>query len=468
MLIDAIHRGNALEVSYICPDTKCIEVKRLIPPKGFSNWAACSEEDPARDPHIRNYDGGHVKSVPAKRFNDLGLLEYLSKRLPEDVGELLHAYAIPDFYSVDIETEIINEMPKADEALTRILSISITAPNMHTIVLTLKPVESAERVYSIVNAHLASYGGVYPVRIKPFETEVQMLTDFCDFMRRAMHCHGGWNYLGYDWPYIYNRCRRLGVPIEKASPVGEINKENMPTHRLIVDYMELYKDSTIGKYLTSFSLNAIAYHELGVTKIENEDGLKYLYNNKYDEFIAYNAVDSILVQLIHKRSSRIDGLLNMAYYTRMPVSKITGPIALTDALMFEEFWRDGKVMASLPPKQAVREFAGGYVKAPVRNVVNYPAVIDVASLYPSIMQAFNISPDTYMGKCRPTEASGHRAAGRVVTHNNTVYRADKPSVFKRIQAGLKTERGKYKKAKANIWENLFVALEGEMVARGLK
>jgi DNA polymerase elongation subunit (family B) len=39
----------------------------------------------------------------------------------------------------------------------------------------------------------------------------------------------GWNFIGFDWKYIYNRCKKIGIDVSRCSPSKKIyGKDNIP------------------------------------------------------------------------------------------------------------------------------------------------------------------------------------------------------------------------------------------------
>ena len=63
----------------------------------------------------RNWDGRPIKLGPARNFNKFSLV-YFIDGLPERDREEILAYNMPRTYFVDIETEIVDGFPKAEEA----------------------------------------------------------------------------------------------------------------------------------------------------------------------------------------------------------------------------------------------------------------------------------------------------------------------------------------------------------------
>lgn len=473
MLIDVIQKDTYVEVSYTTHEGNIDIGKVPLPPEGYSNWKLCEDDDPDRDPVFHNYDGKCVKRVKGKQFYDLNLHEFLVKRTDPEWQRKIFGFNKPNFFSVDIETRITSDcMPKAEEAPTDILSISITAVNMATIILSTREC-NMERANKIVQDYLAEYGKehnlTFPTKHIVFDSEKEMLIFFLNMVRTRFHLHGGWNYTGYDWTYIKNRCIKNGINIEISSPAGMV-EDGVPVHRIVIDYMEAYKAGSRGNSsLLSYRLDAVAEYELGLHKLSYDKTLKELYEQDYDRFIAYAIIDTILVQLIHKKTNKIDVLFNMCYYTKVPFKRSDGNIAQTDALQFEEFYNDNLVYADERKNGVKEKYEGAYVKEPVFHEADFPACYDAKSLYPSTMMTYDISPELYIGKCKPNEVQKLREKGFFVSDKLSVYRrTETGGAFKKLETKLFGERGKFKSKMLYAWDKLTVLIEDEAKRRGLK
>lgn len=476
MLIDVVQEKTFVKASYV-NDNGDIAIENLpLPEDGYTKWTICDDDDPDASKEFKNYDGQSVKRVPAYKFDDLNLTEFLTKQVAPELRKKIFAFHKPKGFSVDIETEITDDaMPQADTAPNKILSIQITAPNMATIVLLLKKAneENVQKIIdeSPVGQYCKKHGIKLPWKQLLFDNEREMLIFFLQMVNRSWHLIYGWNFLRYDWKYIYNRCVRLNIPFEKlVSPEGKVEgNDKIPVHRLVIDYMEAYKAGSRGNSaLLSYSLNSVADFELGLAKIEYPLTLKELYAQDYDRFIAYAIVDPILVQLIHKKTNKIDVMFNMAYYTKVPFKASDGNIAQTDALQFEEMYNSGKVYADVRGDTKSKEkYDGAFVKPPVYSECDFPAAWDAKSLYPSTIRAYNISPENYIGQCKESEVEKLRAKGFFVSDKRSVYRNDEPGSFKRLESRLADERTIYKTAMLEIWDNMMPILEAEAKKRGI-
>lgn len=469
MIIDIRQKETCVQVSYTNSKGSISLMDIPLPDGGYRNWVICDDTDPDRDPVIKNWKGESVKKVPGKKFEDLNLHEFLQVEAPEECLELLHQFNKPNTFSVDIETEITDDaMPDAETAPNRILSIQITAPNMASIVLALKKC-NMDKAMEIVNEEMKKWGKKYKfiARQIVFDTEKDMLEYFCTKIRDIFHVIIGWNYKGYDNVYIKNRCKKLGINYALCSPTQELDRDGCPLHRIIIDYMELYKEQSSSEVF-SLKLDNVAEHELGMHKLSYDKTLRELYRDDPDRFFAYGVIDTILVQLLHKKLNFTDLGYNMAYYCGISYKAAGKQISQTDALIFKKFWKKGVVYADPRKDYEKKSYPGAFVKEPVTHEVDFPAAYDAKSLYPSTALTLFISPDNYLGKCKKEEVNKLRKEGYVVTDRLSVYKANPDAIFQEMWRDLRTERDVYKATMFAIWQNVEAKIEEEAKRRNIQ
>lgn len=470
MIVDIDQKETCVSVSYT-NDKKSISLIDIpLPPEGYSNWQICDSSDPFKHPTITNYDGSPVKKTTGRRFYDLNLHEFLQETASPEHIKLLHQLNKPNMFSVDIETEITDDAnPDVETTPNRILSISITAPNMSTVIGSLRKVDMDETM-KIVREAMGDYSNKYEFNTHHivFNSEKDLLEWFVQNIRDVFHVISGWYFLGYDWPYIKGRCQKLGIRIQNASPAGKMDYEGQPMHRIIFDYKELYEERASAD-IVSFALDEVADYELGVGKLEYDFTLKELYESHPEQFIAYAIIDTLLVQLIHKKRSIIDIQYNMAYYTKISIKRAGKNIALADSLIFREFWDNGTIYGDERKDMSRQDYEGAYVKEPVLNEVDWVAGVDAKSLYPSSGITMRISPDSYSGTCKDSDIPILRKNGFIVTHNKNVYKRDREYLFTKLWKRLRKERDVYKSdCMMKIYLDMLPKVEEEAKRRGIK
>ena len=449
--IEHLNRGN-LRLSYFDKDG-AVKVKDFLVPDP-SNWEVCSDRDRKKSTIMKNWDGQAVKKVPTRYLNKHSVAEFIES-LPKEDHEEITALNFPKVQSIDIETEVIDGFPNPDVARERITTIAIAFEDCKTMVMGWKPLsKEAERsIYDQHREYLKEFGD-WEFRYVNFKNEYEMLYALIHKILPKCSVVIGWNMDFFDWPYITNRCNRLAIDISMASPSRRTHpvrtKEGaelkVPYHIGIIDYLTIYKKwDRVVKVKESNSLDFVSNAVLGTTKIKYDGTLQQLYEEDYDKYVLYNAIDAALVTLIHKKLRTINAAFSVASYCNLSIYKASSPVALTEALMWRGFFERGMVIADRRLDKPKGEYEGAYVKRPVPGMYRGVACYDFASLYPSIMRQFNISPESYIKKeLDPAKIAAERERGEfIVAETGTMYKREE-SVTKELLARLYAERREHK------------------------
>ena len=98
------------------------------------------------------------------------------------------------------------------------------------------------------------------------------------------------------------------------------------------------------------------------------------------------------------------------------------------------------------------KYAGAFVKQPIVGYYSGVSAFDFASLYPSVMRQFNISPDAYVDMIEAHEIEERRKnEDEIVCENGVVYRKE-DSILKKILSDLYDQRKQYKKMSYEYYE----------------
>ena len=247
--------------------------------------------------------------------------------------------------------------------------------------------------------------------------EKEMLEMFLDLIDDA-DVLSGWNSEGFDIPYTTNRITRVlgkehtrriclwdqfpkkrefekyGKTLETYDPIGRVH----------LDYLELYRKYNYHEMHT-YRLDAIGEYELGENKIPYEGTLDQLYNNDWEKFIAYNRQDVILLKKLDDKLKFIE-LTNLISHANCVGLRATlGAVAVTDQAVINEAHRLGMVVPDRPRRSDdVKDnaAAGAYVAVPKQGMHEWIGSMDINSLYPSLIRALNMSPETIVGQVRQT------------------------------------------------------------------
>ena len=223
----------------------------------------------------------------------------------------------------------------------------------------------------------------------------------------------------------------------------------IPNHTLLVDMMDVIGtfDIAVMPIKESLSLDYIASESIGMGKIKYDKDLENLYNINYPKYVFYNAIDSILVQMIDKKFKTLQNIYVQSIYCEEKIGMCFSKIALAEALFFKYFYEHDIKIVPIDKGGVERgELVGAYVKEPITGKHNFVCCNDFASLYPSTIITCNLSIENFMGHdFSEQELDRFRAdPNYFVSVNNNVYKNDKDYAFRIIQQNLKAERAKSK------------------------
>lgn len=273
------------------------------------------------------------------------------------------------------------------------------------------------------------------------ESEREMIDKFLKFFsEKDPLILLAWNGLGFDYPYIYNRLKNLGIDTNKLSNYGKVTysesefkgmKEfsvNSSGHYFL-DLKEIYKKFSFNNH-TNFSLDTVANDLLKDSKIKHTEYTKFddFYTGNYNipdkpsdeqlktriyhsaknnektselshsEFVWYGLKDTLLLKRINDRVKLTNVLLDLASRTGTQLPDTLGTVKMWGQFLSNLLMSQGLVM----PKQSVFEdpnVVGGYVKDPKIGRQDWVLSVDVNSMYPLLgMVSFNMSPETFITK----------------------------------------------------------------------
>ena len=437
--------------------------------------------------------------------NEFDILEFMYE-LDKPMLDILHAQYFPKLYFFDIETEYSDEFPYPDKAEYKVTAISLVGPDMSCIVFGLHDLNEAskklfrDRYMDFINNNefakniLKAQGHEPKVLYQYFDSEQDLLKHFFNIIMTKVSAIAGWNSYRFDWLYLVNRIKRLfgdgeaTKMVKNGSPTHEIRMiqfEEMdgtrirvmaPSHTLVLDYMELVKqyDYILRPY-ESYSLDWVGEHAVKANKIKYDGGLQQLYERDPEWYYFYNAVDSLIGMLIHKRLKCLESPCAVDSVTLVPLMAAMGQVALTTANVFEEFYKDNKKVVwdydAIERNKA--EYKGAFCGC-VPGRYSYCVCDDYASLYPSQIITCNMSfENVHLNKIGPDSLGRYVVApwspeqleefkkdpNYFVTVNGNVYKNDKDYAFKRLQKRVKDNRAIYKYTGQKIDSELLVEID---------
>lgn len=451
MILDIENNEGQLIISYFDKDGK-IAIKDYRLPE-CHNWKVCSPHDPKRSTEYKNWDGAPVKPVRQKRLNKFSVYEFIDN-LPEDEKAEITALNFPKVQSVDIETEVIDSFPVPEIAREKITTIAIATEANATVVLGWKPIskQQEKEIFDKHREYLKEYGE-WNFKYICFEDEYNMMYTFINKFIPNFSLMIGWNFLSFDWKYIYNRCKKLGINPATASPTRKVQgNDNIPLHVGIIDYLDVYRrwDRTV-QIKENNTLDFVGGAVLGVSKLKYIGTLQDLYEKDYDKYVLYNAIDAAIVCLIHKKLKTINAVLSVSCLCNLSMYKASSAVNLTEALLWKGYYDRNKVIANERLDQVKGSYEGAYVKEPEIGIFRAATCYDYASLYPSIMRQCNISPETFIEKTSNVEKleKYKKDPKYIVSVTGAVYDSEL-SVLKEILTDLYSKRKVHKKRHLDI------------------
>jgi len=248
-----------------------------------------------------------------------------------------------------------------------------------------------------------------------FEHEEDMLKTFLDLIDDA-DVISGWNSEGYDVPYTINRITKILSKDDtrrfclwdQYPKMREFERYGAKSFtydivgRVHMDYMQLYRKYTYEER-HSYSLDAIAEHELGEHKTQYEGTLDQLYNQNFKKFIEYNRQDTMILHKLDEKLKFLDLANELAHANTVLLPTTMGAVAVTEQAIINEAHERGLVV---PDKQRQLSedtaAAGAYVAYPKKGIHPWVGAVDINSLYPSAIRALNMGMETVVGQLRQT------------------------------------------------------------------
>lgn len=440
--------------------------------------------------------------------SEFDILEYMyeMEKSDPDMFKAFHAQYFPRLYTFDIETEVSDAFPEPELAEQKVTSISLVGPDLSCIVFGLHKLNDskksllAERYLNWIENNefartLKKNKNFNPKCLyKAFDSEEEMLKHWFNVIMPKVGAIAGWNSYRFDWQYLTNRIKKIfGIGeamnmIRRGSPTfetgiikwvekdGSKHKASYPLHCALLDYMEIVEqyDYILRPY-ESYSLDWVSTKAINAQKIKYDGTLQQLYEKDPEWYYFYNAIDSLLVQLIHYRLKCLESPCAVGAVTLVPLRAAFGQVALTTANVFERFYKANKhVVYNFDEVSRVRTDYEGAFCGCVPGRYEFNVCEDFASLYPSQVQTCNLSFENFYEKKIGPDSLGRyttmpwsqeeleefkKDPNYFVSINGNVYKNDQEYAFKRMQRETKQNRDIYKYTGQRIDSELLVEID---------
>ena len=417
------------------PQWKTLDNRNVAPVK----WGSMKESRQAMKEYGGNVFGFDQFQYSFISDNYRGMIDY-------DLDKIKIGY-------IDIETSSEHGFPDVRNANEEVLAISYRCGETF-------------RVYGC-----QGYEPSEGVLFVPCTTEEHLLLEFVnDWSMNYPDIITGWNSRFFDIPYLVNRIVKiLGQKMaNKLSPWGwykenEINlfgNRKQQVFELVgissIDYMDVYKKFT---YVNreSYSLNHIAYTELGEKKLDYSEysSLHELYKTNFQKFVDYNVRDVVLLERLEEKLKLLEMIISLAYMAKCNFNDVFSPVKMWDCIIFNHL-KDQQIV--VPPKKhetKTEAYEGAYVKDPQIGRHKWVASFDLNSLYPHLIMQYNISPETLVGMHTESglvdalldkefDVAFLKEKNLTMTPNGSLYTRKKQGFLPALMEKMYTDRVKYK------------------------
>ena len=305
------------------------------------------------------------------------------------------------FFDIEVDPLPNGEFPKPDEAKAEINIITAY--------------DSLVKKYYVFSKN--DYNGNGLIKQAIFvkcENEKDLLKRFIEFWqdRDYPDIVAGWNSNGFDYPYTFNRIRKVigDAAFYSLSPYGVIyereavDKMQKKIIRYsvagvdIMDYQEIYAKIKVVKQ-ESYKLDYICNMELGIGKVDYQ-GCRTIYEfmeKHWDTFVEYNVRDVELLVKLDAKMRYMDILRMISNIGCVPYTKGITTIQVINGAICRLARKRGVQVHTFRGTDDPNK-VGGFVSS---NPGFYNCVVtyDASSLYPSLVRSNNMSPETKVGMC---------------------------------------------------------------------
>jgi len=456
MLLDIIQDKSNLQVSYWGPDGKThIEVIPIPDDEQFIWLTNPKDKTDLKVKYVKNWNGKtvykHRVDPQREKLNRYRQYEIL-ETLPAEIKERIFAYNLPDLFFIDIENETQEGKPNPENPDKPITVIGVCCPNDTVMVLsggynlTQKEQESIQKR---IDEHFAQVNRHFKFVFRYFQTEYDMLYFFLSVFVPKMAMMTGWNFEEYDWRYIFNRAKKLGIDPSIASPSRILTGQfDRPAHVGLIDYLKAYKKWTWNSN-ENYRLDTIGEKLCKIKKVQHSESLDDMLHNNFEKYVYYNAIDCCLVKLIHEACNALTCGLTTAWLGRIKGMDCFSTTYIPENLLRSSFFAENKVLGVDPfaKKKVGEKYEGAFVKQPIPGLHKFCTCNDYASLYPTLMRQFNIGPETLVTVIPENNEvlkQEWRDKGYIVCASGAVYQKE-DGHLKKIITDLYFKRKEYKK-----------------------
>jgi DNA polymerase-2 len=221
----------------------------------------------------------------------------------------------------------------------------------------------------------------------------------------------GWNVVDFDCAVLARRAGELGIALELGRGRGVLRfRSGRSRHessqvttpgRLVLDGLQLLRGAFVR--MERHSLDFVAMEVLGEGKklggTPGVEGILSAYRSDPARFVEYNLTDARLVIEILEKLQLVELAVERSRLTGLPLDRVSSSVAAFDFLYLKELGKREIVAPSVRSgRPEAVSMGGGQVLEPAPGVYDNVLIFDFKSLYPSIIQTFQIDPLGYVTK----------------------------------------------------------------------
>ena len=261
----------------------------------------------------------------------------------------------------------------------------------------------------------------------------------------------GWNNLGFDYPYMINRSKRLPyyhdnrfefsnfdtatkiidmlemMGIQYVCPNDDDKWATASLTGIIVSDLQLLYEAQHQNSLESYRLDFIADLELGLGKkpFPAADASR-------DEWIVYNLWDTELMELIDNKVQATNYRFFLSKIARATWKGVEANEDIVSSLLLFYTKKDNNVLrtsrlAKICTSKYIDKFPGGFTQTNKGGLFEILVDYDGKSMYPSLMRTFNIGPNTLRLTIPPEDA--HVLMTRLPFDRNKIIKVYKAELY---------------------------------------
>lgn len=242
--------------------------------------------------------------------------------------------------------------------------------------------------------------------------EIDVIVSFFEFLHEQMiDVLVGWYSKQFDLPYICQRCGQLGLDYNLMSPVGRVSHYNRGFEWKTyidgidhIDMMDAIKE--VGYNLPNNKLSTAMKEILKDPDIEKLTDVTWRdWRDDYAGFMRYGLRDVEGVYKIDQALGIIDLFCTIQKITNITqLNDISFKSSVVDKFILTEC--NGQFVLPTRVTSTKEEYMGAHVLDSKPGLYKDVGIVDYASLYPTTVMSFNLSPETLITSQREVDRLG--------------------------------------------------------------